>query len=90
MHRVVLGRLEVVQLGVLAAERHQVRVPALLDDEAIAQDDPQPTEAYAALEKAGAVQLLDAIDDALDALEADSGRRGAPPVLQRWPVGHPG
>ena len=32
----------------------------------------------------------DAIDDALDALEADSGRRGAPPVLQRWPVGHPG
>jgi hypothetical protein len=30
-----------VQLGVLAAERHQVRVPALLGDAAIAQDvDP--------------------------------------------------
>jgi hypothetical protein len=50
---------------------------------------PLPLAALAG-EKAGAVQLLDAIDDALDALEADSGRRGAPPVLQRWPVGHPG
>jgi hypothetical protein len=29
--------------------------------------DPQPLQAYAALEKAGSGQLLDAIDDALDA-----------------------
>jgi hypothetical protein len=35
--------------------------------------DPQPLQAYAALEKAGSGQLLDAIDDALDALEADPG-----------------
>ena len=35
--------------------------------------DPQPLQAYAALEKAGSAQLLDAIDDAIDALEADPG-----------------
>jgi hypothetical protein len=35
--------------------------------------DPQPLHAYAALEKAGAAQLLDAIDDAIDALEDDPG-----------------
>jgi len=35
--------------------------------------DPQPSQAYAALEKAGAEKLLDAIDDAIDALEAEPG-----------------
>jgi hypothetical protein len=35
--------------------------------------DPQPLQAYATLEKAGAETLLDAIDDALDTLEADPG-----------------
>jgi hypothetical protein len=35
--------------------------------------DPQPLQAYAGLEKAGAEALLDAIDDAIDALEADPG-----------------
>jgi len=35
--------------------------------------DPQPLHAYAALEKAGSLQLLDAIDDAIDAVEADPG-----------------
>jgi hypothetical protein len=35
--------------------------------------DPQPYEAYAALEKVGDTQLLDAIDDAIDTLEADPG-----------------
>jgi hypothetical protein len=35
--------------------------------------DPQALQAYAILEKAGADMLLDAIDDALDALEADPG-----------------
>ena len=35
--------------------------------------DAQPLQAYAALEKAGDVRLLDAIDDALDLLEADPG-----------------
>lgn len=32
---------------------------------------PVASQAYQALEKAGAMQMLDAIDDALDALEAD-------------------
>ncbi|WP_283135619.1 hypothetical protein [Rhizohabitans arisaemae] len=36
--------------------------------------DPQPRDAYALLEKTSAgTQLLDAIDDALDLLENDSG-----------------
>ena len=35
--------------------------------------DPQPLQAYAALEKAGSLRLLDAIDDAIDAVEADPG-----------------
>jgi hypothetical protein len=35
--------------------------------------DPQPLQAYANLEKAGAEKLLDAIDDAIDALETDPG-----------------
>jgi hypothetical protein len=34
---------------------------------------PQAIQAYAQLEKSGAEQLLDAIDDALDILEADPG-----------------
>jgi hypothetical protein len=38
-----------------------------------AEFDQQPLQAYAALEKSGAGQLLDAIDDAIDALEADPG-----------------
>ena len=38
--------------------------------------DPQPLQAYAGLEKSGSGQLLDAIDDAIDALEADP---AAPP-----------
>ncbi len=38
-----------------------------------AEFDPQPLQAYAALEQAGSLQLLDAIDDAIDALEADPG-----------------
>jgi hypothetical protein len=41
-----------------------------------AEFDPQPAEAYATLEKAGDVRLLDAVDDALDALEADPGSAG--------------
>ncbi len=36
-----------------------------------AEFDSQPLQAYAALEKAGAARLLDAIDDAIDELEAD-------------------
>lgn len=32
---------------------------------------PAASQAYASLEKAGAVQLLNAIDEAVDALEAD-------------------
>jgi hypothetical protein len=43
--------------------------------------DPQPLHAYASLDKAGAAALLDAVDDAIDALEADPGaapvRRGS-------------
>jgi hypothetical protein len=35
--------------------------------------DAQPQTAYRALERAGSLGLLDAIDDALDALEADPG-----------------
>ena len=35
--------------------------------------DEQPWDAYSALERAGSLALLDAIDDALDALEADPG-----------------
>jgi len=35
--------------------------------------DPQPLQAYAALEKTGSLQLLDAIDDAIDGLETDPG-----------------
>jgi hypothetical protein len=35
--------------------------------------DEQPDKAYAALERAGRVQLLDAIDDAVGDLEADPG-----------------
>jgi hypothetical protein len=38
-----------------------------------AEFDAQPSQAYAALEKAGDISLLDAIDDALDILEADPG-----------------
>lgn len=38
-----------------------------------AEFDPQPLQTYAALEQAGSLQLLDAIDDAIDALEADPG-----------------
>jgi hypothetical protein len=34
---------------------------------------PQAIQAYSDLEKAGAAQLLDAIDDALDILEANPG-----------------
>ena len=34
---------------------------------------PQAWQAYEALEKAGSVQLLDAVDDAVEALEADPG-----------------
>lgn len=40
---------------------------------ATAEFDPQPLQAYAALEKTGSGQLLDAIDDAIDALENDPG-----------------
>jgi hypothetical protein len=36
---------------------------------ATAEFGPQPLQAYAALEKTGSGQLLDAIDDAIDALE---------------------
>jgi hypothetical protein len=39
--------------------------------------DPQPLHAYNALEKSGSSQLLDAIDDAIDALEADPGSAAA-------------
>lgn len=38
-----------------------------------AEFDPQPLQAYAALEQAGSLQLLDAIDDSIDALEVDPG-----------------
>jgi hypothetical protein len=38
-----------------------------------AEFDQQPDTAYTALEKAGDTSLLDAIDDALDILEADPG-----------------
>jgi hypothetical protein len=44
---------------------------------ATAEFDPQPLQAYAALEKAGLGQLLDAIDDAIDALENDPGDAAA-------------
>ncbi len=40
---------------------------------AAAEFDPQPLQAYASLDKAGAAALLDAVDDAIDALEADPG-----------------
>lgn len=35
--------------------------------------DPQPMQAYTSLDKAGAAALLNAVDDAIDALEADPG-----------------
>jgi hypothetical protein len=35
--------------------------------------DPQPLQAYASLDNSGAAALLDAVDNAIDALEADSG-----------------
>jgi hypothetical protein len=35
--------------------------------------DPQPLQAYGTLEKGGALQLLDAIDEAIDLLEARPG-----------------
>jgi hypothetical protein len=38
-----------------------------------AEFDPQPSQACAAAEKAGAEMLLDAIDDATDALETEPG-----------------
>ncbi len=38
-----------------------------------AEFDPQPLQAYASLDKAGAAALLDAVDNAIHALEADSG-----------------
>jgi hypothetical protein len=38
---------------------------------------PQALQAYESLERAGAVDLLDAIDDAADILEADPGDRRA-------------
>jgi hypothetical protein len=51
--------------------------------------DPQPLQAYVSLDKAGAAALLDAVDNAIDALEADPS--GSPtPVVRRWAVGHPG
>lgn len=40
---------------------------------ALVEFDPQPSQAYAALEKTGADMLLDAIDEAIDGLEADPG-----------------
>jgi hypothetical protein len=40
-----------------------------------ARFSPQALQAYEALERAGAVDLLDAIDDAVDILEADPGDR---------------
>src|SRR5260221_1504802 len=40
---------------------------------AAAECEPQPLQAYASLDKAGAAALLDAVDDAIDALEADPG-----------------
>jgi hypothetical protein len=42
--------------------------------------DSQPPHAYASLDKAGAAALLDAVDDAIDALEGDP---GAAPVRRR-------
>ncbi|MGH3197459.1 MAG: hypothetical protein ACRDOH_18740 [Streptosporangiaceae bacterium] len=36
---------------------------------------PQASQVYGSLERAGAVKLLDDIDDALDILEADPGDR---------------
>lgn len=38
---------------------------------------PHAQQAYAQLERAGALRLLDAIDDALDILEADPGDKQA-------------
>lgn len=35
--------------------------------------DPQPWDAYEALERTGSPELLDAVDDALDRLEDDPG-----------------
>jgi hypothetical protein len=35
--------------------------------------DPQPLQAYSSLDKAGSAALLDAVDDAIDALEAAPG-----------------
>jgi hypothetical protein len=50
---------------------------------ATAEFDPQHLQAYAALEKAGSDQLLDAIDGAIDAVEADPGSAtGAAPFLR--------
>lgn len=40
-----------------------------------ARFSPQALQAYETLERAGAVALLDAIDDAVDILEADPGDR---------------
>lgn len=37
--------------------------------------DPQPWDTYGALEHAGKSDLLEAVDDALDRLEADPGSR---------------
>ena len=39
--------------------------------------DPQPQQTYAALDKAGQVRLLDAIDQALDLVEAAPGDAAA-------------
>lgn len=39
--------------------------------------DDQPRNLYAALEKAGSIELLDAIDDAVDLLESDPGSAAA-------------
>ena len=49
--------------------------------------DPQPLQAYTNLEKAGAEKLLDAIDDAIDALETDPGNAV---VRRRWKRGAKG
>jgi hypothetical protein len=38
---------------------------------------PHAQQAYSRLERAGALRLLDAIDDALDSLEADPGDKQA-------------
>src|SRR5215469_7849178 len=51
--------------------------------------DEQPSRTYATLEKAGAVDPLDAIDDALDVLEAEPGEAAAGRrcfTLGRWGI----